>query len=66
MPIIQVNILEGRTDEQKENMIRKVTDALCETMNVQPSAVRIMINEMKPQHFARDGQSIAKERAGKS
>lgn len=66
MPIIQVNILEGRTDEQKENMIAKMTDVMCETMNSPKSAVRIIINEMKPQHFAREGQSIAKERANKA
>ena len=66
MPIIQVNILEGRTDEQKENMIVKMTEVMCETMNAPKSAVRIIINEMKPQHFAREGQSIAKERASKA
>lgn len=66
MPIIQVNILEGRSDEQKENLIRKMTDLVAETLNSPTSAVRIIINEMKPQHFARDGQSIAKERASKN
>ena len=66
MPVIQINILEGRTDEQKENLIRKVTDAVCETLNAPSAAVRILINEMKPQHFARDGQSMAKERALKA
>jgi 4-oxalocrotonate tautomerase len=65
MPVIQVNILEGRTDEQKENLIRKVTDVVAETLNSPTSAVRIIINEMKPQHFGRDGQSIAKEQATK-
>ncbi len=34
MPIVVVNIKEGRTLEQKRDMVTKVTEALCETMEV--------------------------------
>ena len=33
MPILQVEILKGRTLEQKREMVRKVTDAVTETLN---------------------------------
>ena len=45
MPIVVVNIKEGRTLEQKRDMVTKVTDALCETMEVPKTSVRIIINE---------------------
>ncbi len=55
MPIIVVNIREGRSVEQKRMMAEKVTDAVCDTMRVSRAAVRIIINEMKDENFARGG-----------
>lgn len=63
MPIIQVNILEGRSPETKEELIRRMTDLAAEVLGVKTAQVRIMINEMRPEHFAIDGESVAKRRA---
>ena len=57
MPIIQVNMLEGRTTAQKRAMIAAVTDAIVESLGVRRDSVRIMINEMHPEHFAVAGTS---------
>ena len=40
MPIVTVNIKEGRTVEQKREMARRMTQVICETMKVEPAAVR--------------------------
>lgn len=58
MPFIQVNILEGRSLEQKEELIRRMTDLAAEVLNSPTSAVRVMINEMKPEHWGIDGESV--------
>lgn len=58
MPIVIVNIKEGRTVEQKRSMVRKMTEVLSETMEVQPTSVRIIINEMKNDNFAIAGTLI--------
>ena len=55
MPIVIVNIKEGRTLEQKRAMVAKMTEVLCETMDVTPPSVRIIINEMKNENFAKGG-----------
>ena len=55
MPIIQVNLLEGRTIEQKRNMARRVTEVVCETLSVKPENVRILIHEMGPHDFSVGG-----------
>jgi len=39
-------------------MVTAVTKALCETMEVRPSSVRIIINEMADEHFAIGGTLI--------
>lgn len=58
MPIVIVNIKEGRTLEQKRNMVTKVTEALCETMEVTNTSVRIIINEMANDNFAVAGTLV--------
>ncbi|TVT31735.1 MULTISPECIES: 4-oxalocrotonate tautomerase [Marinobacter] len=61
MPIAQINILEGRTDEQKEALIHEVTDAIVRSLDAPVESVRVIINEMPKQHFGIAGQS-AKQR----
>ncbi|MCR3956903.1 MAG: 4-oxalocrotonate tautomerase [Gudongella sp.] len=55
MPILQVEMLKGRTEEQKRAMVEKVTDALVETVNCKRDAVRIIIREMEDENFAIGG-----------
>ncbi|MGH8516314.1 MAG: 2-hydroxymuconate tautomerase [Panacagrimonas sp.] len=61
MPIIQVNLLEGRSVAQKRAMIAAVTDAIVESLGVRADSVRIMINEMHPEHFALAGVSAGEQ-----
>ena len=60
MPIVSINIMEGRSDEQKERMIDAVSDALASSLDAPKESVRIMINEMPKQHFGIGGQSAKK------
>ncbi|PPI83700.1 2-hydroxymuconate tautomerase [Marinobacter maroccanus] len=60
MPVAQINILEGRSDEQKEALIREVTDAICRSLGAPVESVRIIITEMPKQHFGIGGQSAKK------
>ena len=55
MPILQVEILKGRTVEQKREMVRKVTDAITETLNCPQEAVSIVIREIELENFAKAG-----------
>ena len=60
MPIATINILEGRTDEQKERLIVKMTEAINEAIGAPIPSIRIIINEMPKQHFGIAGQSAKK------
>ena len=62
MPVIQINMLEGRTPEKKEELIRRMTDTAADVLEVKTSSVRIIINEMKLEHFGIDGESVAARR----
>ena len=56
MPIIQVHLIEGRTVEQKRALVKKMTAVVCETVNVQPEAVRIILSDMAKHDYAIAGQ----------
>ncbi|QLC27023.1 2-hydroxymuconate tautomerase family protein [Parasphingopyxis algicola] len=55
MPIIQIHLLEGRSTEQKIEMVRRVTDAVADSLDEPDTSVRIILNEMAPDGFAHAG-----------
>lgn len=57
MPFAQIYILEGRTEEQKRRVIEKVTDALCEAVDANREAVRVMILEVPKSQWGIGGKS---------
>lgn len=64
MPIITASILSGRTDSQKRALIRSLTDAAIRSLDVQPGQVRIIINEVAPEHWGVGGVSKADQEGG--
>jgi len=57
MPIATIAILEGRSDEKKEQLIVEVTDAIVRAIDVPKENVHILINEMSPQNYGAAGVS---------
>lgn len=46
MPLIQVTMVEGRTSEQKHDLIAKLSDATSEALGVPLDRVRVAIYEV--------------------
>ncbi|RIM09119.1 2-hydroxymuconate tautomerase [Staphylococcus chromogenes] len=55
MPIVTVQLLEGRTDEQLKALVAEVTDVVEKTTHAQRDAISVIIKEMKPQHYGVGG-----------
>ncbi|HAQ41391.1 MAG TPA: 4-oxalocrotonate tautomerase [Clostridiales bacterium] len=55
MPIIQVEMLKGRTLEQKRALAEKVTQAVVETAKCPKEAVKIIIREMEFENYSQGG-----------
>ncbi|WP_078393058.1 2-hydroxymuconate tautomerase [Shouchella patagoniensis] len=55
MPIVHIQILEGRTTEQKRALVERVTTAVSETINSPAERVSVVIDEMKTENFAVGG-----------
>lgn len=51
MPIVNVKLLEGRSDEQLKNLVSEVTKAVEKTTDANKEAIHVVIEEMKASHY---------------
>ena len=58
MPVVNIQLLAGRTPEQKENLIKEVTDAVVRTTGAKKEAVTISISDMKKEDYGHGGEVI--------
>ncbi len=63
MPIIQVHMIEGRTLDQKRELVANMTDAVVKSLAVKVDDVRIIIQEMTKQDYAVAGVLTADKKA---
>jgi 4-oxalocrotonate tautomerase len=55
MPILQIHLLEGRDSGKKKKLVENVTHAVCESLDVKPEQVRIILSEMARENYAAAG-----------
>ncbi|WP_279538563.1 4-oxalocrotonate tautomerase [Bacillus sp. XF8] len=56
MPIVQIQIIEGRKQEQIQNLISNVTDAVAKSLEVDMERVRVLVNEIPGSHWGVGGK----------
>ncbi len=56
MPILQVSILEGRSSDQLADLAARLTSAAVESLGVEASQVRVLIQELPATHWAVGGK----------
>jgi 4-oxalocrotonate tautomerase len=59
MPTIQIDMIAGRTLDQKREMVRKVTEAVVESIACPPESVSIIIRENPKEHLAKAGKLLS-------
>lgn len=64
MPLIQVNMREGRSPEQIRAMISSVTDAVADSLGAPKDTVSVMVNEVPGTHWASNDVTLDEKRAG--
>lgn len=64
MPFIQVTMLEGRTVEQKKELISKLNSAAAEVLGGDPNRIRIALYEVSGDDWGIGGQTINDINAG--
>ncbi|WP_437883246.1 2-hydroxymuconate tautomerase [Pseudomonas sp. LRF_L74] len=61
MPIIQVHLIAGRSEEQKAHFIEAISRAAVDTLDAPIESIRVIINEVPSTDFGIAGQT-AKQR----
>ncbi|ARP93010.1 2-hydroxymuconate tautomerase [Bordetella genomosp. 13] len=66
MPYIRIEILEGRTEDQKAAIAASVTQALVEHAGANPQSVFVVFQDVAPQDWAVGGTLISRRHTGAS
>ena len=61
MPVVTVQMLEGRTADQKRELVAAITEAVVRITRTTPEATQVIINEISREHWAFAGK-LASER----
>lgn len=56
MPIVTIELIEGRTVEQKREMAKKITDVIINVTKVPSEAIEIIFRDMKKENYSKAGQ----------
>ena len=55
MPIVHINLYQGKPAEAKKKLAVAVTEAVVKSLEVKPEAVHIIIHEIPKENFATAG-----------
>ncbi|MBN1272043.1 MAG: 2-hydroxymuconate tautomerase family protein [Candidatus Aminicenantes bacterium] len=59
MPLIEIRMMEGRTDSQKKALLDSVTRAVQDSLGVPLSSIRVWIQEFSPHEYMIAGELAA-------
>lgn len=55
MPVVTIQMAEGRSLEQKRRVAQEITRSLAETFQIDPGMVTVLIQELKRENIAKNG-----------
>jgi 4-oxalocrotonate tautomerase len=61
MPLVKIDMWAGRTPEQKEKMIKKVTEAICESVGCPKESVWVVIEDVPKENWGISGEQCSKK-----
>jgi 4-oxalocrotonate tautomerase len=64
MPLIQVNLAAGRTDDQKRALLSAITEAVQRSIGAPLDSIRVWISEFAATEYMAAGEFLADRRVG--
>lgn len=65
MPMVQINMVKGRTKEQMVQLIETVSKNVAEIADCPLTSVHVVINEVEADHWGLGGETVEKRMAKK-
>lgn len=62
MPYVRVEMLEGRSEEQKARLAQAITDAVVEHAGAKPDSVFVVLEDVKKGNWAIGGTLISQRK----
>ncbi|MCL6626232.1 2-hydroxymuconate tautomerase [Alicyclobacillus shizuokensis] len=59
MPLIQLHIVEGRSEAVKRQLITEVTEAVHRALGSPRESIRVLLHELPKQHWAVGGKPLS-------
>ena len=56
MPIVRIEMLPGRSLAQKRELVRVITDAVCNIAHTTPEHTTVLFDERSPEDWASNGK----------
>ena len=56
MPLVHIDLIEGRSEEQLKGLVKDVTAAIAKNANVPEERIHIVLNEMRPVRYSVAGK----------
>lgn len=58
MPFVTIEWVEGRTLDQKRELVRRVTEAVADVCGLPGARVHVFIRDLKRDEYANDGRLV--------
>jgi 4-oxalocrotonate tautomerase len=55
MPLVEIHLLEGRTDDQKKALLTAVTSAVHDSIGAPLETIRVWVQEFSPKEYMAAG-----------
>ncbi len=55
MPLVEIHLIEGRTDEQKKALLTAVTQAVHDSIGAPLETIRVWVQEFSPKEYMAAG-----------
>lgn len=62
MPVVNIQLYEGRSHEQKRALVTAITRAMVDLVDADPTGLHVILNEVSPANWGRGG-ALGSERA---
>ncbi len=62
MPLVEIHLLEGRTNEQKKALLSAVTGAVHESIGAPLETIRVWVQEFSPTEYMAAGVLAAEKK----
>lgn len=61
MPIVRIEMWSGRTQAQKREMARAITEVVCNVAHTTPEATTVIFTDVEKENWAQAGRLVSDE-----